>query len=90
MKEMFINAGKRIRFVREARKIERKELSRLTGVSEKNLADMEDGKGFGGDLLYSISKVLNMDPNYFITGKIPKIIDADMEIAIKLNKIGEV
>ncbi|GEM_PF-6648505 len=91
MKKMFENAGMRIKFVRQARKIQRKELSECAGVNEKLLEDVEEkGKGFGGDFLYSISRALNVDPNYFITGKIPKTIDVDMEIAIKLKQAGKI
>ena len=88
MKEMFIKAGERIRFVRQFRGLERKSLCDMVGITEDELTGIEEcGKGFNGEILYNISRALSVEPDYLFSGTLTRINDEELEAAIKLNSI---
>lgn len=88
MKEMFIKAGERIRFVREFRGLERKLLCDIVGITEEELTGIEErGNGFSGEVLYNVSRALNVEPNYLFSGTLTRLNDEELEAAIKLNSI---
>lgn len=69
MKNIYYNAGIRIRLLREKRRYTREKLSEMAEISPKFLYEIETGsKGFSADTLYKLSKALETNADYILTG----------------------
>lgn len=69
--------GYRIRYLRESNNLTRDGLAELADISTKFLYEIEMGKkGFTAEVLYKISKAMNVSCDYILTGnemkKIPE------------------
>ena len=63
--------GRRIRSVRDARKLTREELAEKVDLSPQFIADVEYGnKGISITTLYQLAQVLNVKADYLLSGKI--------------------
>jgi ribosome-binding protein aMBF1 (putative translation factor) len=63
--------GSRLRIKRTSRGMSRQELSKLLGVDRNDLARFEEGtERVNANLLFRISKSLNVSPDYFFRGYI--------------------
>ena len=59
--------GARVRFARMQQKISRRELSELSGISERYLAQLESGESnISVALLYKVAVSLDKDPDWFL------------------------
>lgn len=68
--ELYIEAGNRIRLLREAKKLSREQLAELVEISPKFLYEIETGKkGFSAYTLYKIADILGVSADYVLTGK---------------------
>ncbi len=64
-----VATGRRIRRVRRSRKMTQKELGRRTGVSDRHISTLENGKENPGfDLLIRLCDVLEVTPDYLLLG----------------------
>jgi len=69
MNSFYINAGARIRSLREINRYTREEFAELADISPKFLYEIETGqKGFSADTLYRIVKVLSVTCEYILSG----------------------
>lgn len=69
MKNIYYNAGIRIRSLREKRRYTREKLSEMAEISPKFLYEIETGsKGFSADTLYKLSKALETNADYILDG----------------------
>lgn len=83
-RETYIEAGKRIRSVRESKKLTREYVAFKAGISAKFLYEIEHGvKGFSADNLYKISKALDISCEYVLGGH--SSIDFEDELIEVLN-----
>ena len=79
--DIYTEAGKRIRTTRLSHGYTRKYLAEQASISPKFLYEIETGKkGFTVEILYKLSKALNVSSDYILTGnemnKIPdKMVD---------------
>jgi len=70
MKEFYIEAGKRIREIREANRYTREKLAEITSVSPEFLYEIESGrKGFSAITLFRIVEALPTSYSYILSGK---------------------
>lgn len=66
---MYLEAGERIQALRRIKGYTREELAFKTGVSAKFLYEIEMGKkGFTADVLYRISRALEVKCDYILSG----------------------
>jgi len=73
MKNIYYNAGIRIRFLREKRRYTREKLSEMAEISPKFLYEIETGsKGFSADTLYKLAKALDTNADYILCGESEK------------------
>jgi transcriptional regulator with XRE-family HTH domain len=63
--------GDRIRRIREAQGIQRKDLAADAGISYSGLSDLEAGKARSSTKLHRIAALLGVDTAYLETGKTP-------------------
>lgn len=69
MNEFYINAGARIRKIRERNHYTREEFGEIVDLSPKFLYEIETGhKGFSADSLYRIAKGLSVSCEYIVSG----------------------
>ena len=69
MDNLYKEAGNRIRQLRERAQLTREAFSEIAKISAKFLYEIETGKkGFSADVLYKISKVLNVSSEYILSG----------------------
>jgi transcriptional regulator with XRE-family HTH domain len=61
--------GDRVRRLREAKGIERKDLARDAGMSYSGLSDLESGKAKNTTKLHRLATLLDVNVNYLETGK---------------------
>lgn len=67
--EIYRQAGKRIRLLRENKGYSREKFSELADISSKFLYDIECGhKGFSAKTLYMIAYVLDVSCDYILRG----------------------
>lgn len=86
MKNIYYNAGIRIRYLREKRRYTREKLSEMADISPKFLYEIETGsKGFSADTLYRIAKALDTKMDFILCGTSENEIEA---INI-FNRLGE-
>ena len=71
MKEtLYVETGLRIQKMRVKRGYTRDTVAELSGISTKFLYEIETGKkGFSASVLFRISKVLDVNCDYLLTGK---------------------
>lgn len=70
MNEIYFEAGKRIRYIREKINYTREELSEIVDISPKFLYEIETGqKGFSANTLLKISKGLSVTCEYILSGE---------------------
>lgn len=88
MKNIYYNAGIRIRYLREEKRYTREKLAELAEISPKFLYEIEVGsKGFSADTLYKLSEALDTNADYILYGEYRGKIDNE---ALRiLNKYGE-
>ncbi len=68
--DIYAQAGKRIRMVRERKQYTRDYVAMKSDISSKFLYEIEHGnKGFSADTLYKISKVLEVSCEYILCGR---------------------
>ena len=66
---MYLEAGERIQELRRVKRYTREQLAFKAGVSTKFLYEIEMGrKGFTAEVLYRISKALDVKCDYILTG----------------------
>jgi transcriptional regulator with XRE-family HTH domain len=66
---IYVEAGKRIRMIREKNHYTRDYVAMRSGISAKFLYEIEHGvKGFSADNLYKISKALDVSSEYILCG----------------------
>lgn len=66
---MYLEAGERIQELRRVKRYTREQLAFKAGVSSKFLYEIEMGKkGFTADVLYRISKALEVKCDYILAG----------------------
>jgi len=69
MSIIYSEVGNRIRKAREKLNLSRESLSESAEISSKFLYEIETGqKGFSSDILYRISKSLNISSDYILNG----------------------
>lgn len=69
-KILYIEAGMRIQKMRDNKGYTREILAEKADISNKFLYEIETGKkGFSAEVLYNISKSLNVNCDYIMTGK---------------------
>lgn len=61
--------GSRVRWWREFRKRDRKELAKKVGMAETTLSDLENERQHGSRKLHLIAAELRLNPHYLETGK---------------------
>ena len=84
-KTIYVEAGNRIRSVREKKHFTRDYVSAITGISSKFLYEIENGlKGFSADNLYRISKALDVSSEYILTGRVKNEFDDEIQEALSL------
>ena len=67
---LYVEAGARIQKMRLKRGYTREAVAELSGISTKFLYEIETGKkGFSAGVLFRISKVLDVNCDYILTGK---------------------
>lgn len=70
MKNIYFEAGSRIRMLREERRYTREYLAELSDISPKFLYEIEHGqKGFSADTLYRLSEALNTNSDFILFGE---------------------
>ena len=68
--DLYVEAGKRIRLVREKKQYTREYVALKADISSKFLYEIEHGlKGFSADNLYKISKALEVNVEYILSGR---------------------
>jgi len=70
--------GDRVRRLREASGIERKDLARDVGLSYSGLSDLESGKAKSSTKLHRLAEALGVSTTYLETGKEPRGEDAQL------------
>lgn len=65
----FDSIGRRIRYWRERRNIDRKEFAKLVGMSYSGLADLENDRSKGGKRLHIIAAKLRLNAHYLETDR---------------------
>lgn len=89
VKNMYLNAGRRIRELREKEGFTREQLAEIVGISEKHLYEIEvNGKGFSAKVLFDISQKLKSSADYILEGK--KNSSFDIYSANKKKEISEI
>ena len=79
MKEIYYNAGIRIRDLREQNHYTREKLSEMADISPKFLYEIESGqKGFSADTLYRLAQALGTNADYILYGKYEKNTSEEM------------
>ena len=69
MNNIYIEAGKRIRKVRENKNYTRDYVAIKADISSKFLYEIENGlKGFSADTLYRIAQTLEVSTEYILSG----------------------
>ena len=63
------NIGARVRRIREAKRIERKDLARSVGLSYSGLSDLESGKAKSTTKLHRLASALDVSADYLETGR---------------------
>ena len=82
---IYVEAGRRIRSVREKNHFTREYVALKSGISAKFLYEVEHGlKGFSADVLYRISKALNTSSEYILSGHTVDFHDADIVEVLNL------
>ena len=67
---MYLEAGERIQELRRVKRYTREQLAYKAGVSAKFLYEIEMGKkGFTAEVLYRLSKALDVKCDYILTGR---------------------
>ena len=67
--ELYVNAGKRIRKMRNSLGYSEGELAEAAGITRKFLSEIEtDKSGFSADTLFKIAKALQTDCHYILVG----------------------
>ena len=70
MKNIYYEAGSKIRFLREEKHYTREHLAELADISPKFLYEVENGqKGFSADTLYRLAEALDTNSDYILFGK---------------------
>lgn len=70
MEPIYKDAGARIGELRKIRGMTRESLANMTGISAKFIYEIERGrKGFSAESLYKISRALNVDCDYIMSGQ---------------------
>lgn len=70
IEDIYAQAGKRIRLVRERKQYTRDYVAMKADISSKFLYEIEHGnKGFSADTLYKISRTLEISCEYILCGK---------------------
>lgn len=68
--DLYVEAGKRIRLIREKKQYTREYVALKADISAKFLYEIEHGlKGFSADNLYKISKALEVNAEYILSGR---------------------
>lgn len=84
-KEIYYNAGIRIRDLREQNHYTREKLSEMADISPKFLYEIESGqKGFSADTLYRLAQALGTNADYILYGKYEKSTSEEMLRLINL------
>lgn len=84
-KELYVEAGKRIRTIRENNKYTRDYVAYAAQISSKFLYEIEHGeKGFSADVLFKISKALNVSSEYILSGTMVTFEDREIVDALSL------
>lgn len=84
-KTIYVEAGNRIRSIREKKHFTRDYVSAITGISSKFLYEIENGlKGFSADNLYRISKALDVSSEYILTGRAKNQFDDEIQEELSL------
>lgn len=79
MKEIYYDAGARIRMLREAKHYTREYLSEKSEISPKFLYEIENGqKGFSADTLYKLSEALDTNSDYILFGEYRGHVDEEV------------
>ncbi|MBO5425951.1 MAG: helix-turn-helix transcriptional regulator [Lachnospiraceae bacterium] len=85
MGTFYVEVGKRIRKVRKLRGYTGKTLATMAGISQKFLSEIENGKkGFSSEVLYNISKALEIEADYILSGDEDKLYDEEIASTISL------
>lgn len=88
MKNIYYDAGIRIRYLREEKHYTREKLAELAEISPKFLYEIEVGsKGFSADTLCRLAEALDTNANFILYGESKEKIDTE---TLKIfNKYGE-
>lgn len=79
MNNIYVQAGLRIRELREINNMTRETFSEIAEISPKFLYEIETGqKGFSADTLYRIAKGLSVTTEYILTGKNNKELSEEL------------
>lgn len=71
MEDIYVQAGKRIRELREKSRYTREQFAEIANISPKFLYEIETGqKGFSASTLFHISKGLGISCEYILTGAV--------------------
>ena len=87
MDDFYLKAGLRIRELREMNRYTREQFSEMTDISPKFLYEIEAGrKGFSANVLYKISKALNVSCDYILNDSNQQTVpDFIIELVKKLD-----
>lgn len=84
-KNMYIDAGNRIRRIRESNHYTREYVAARARISPKFLYEIEIGtKGFSADTLFRISKALNVSSEYILSGRVALDLERELSEALEL------
>lgn len=79
MKNIYYNAGLRIRKLREKKHYTREELAELAEISSKFLYEIETGsKGFSADTLCRLAEALETNADYILFGEHRRVVDNEV------------
>lgn len=94
MRELYVEAGNRIRLQREYLHLTRETLAEKADISTKFVYEIEKGnKGFSAATLYRLSKCLNLSCDYILYGSTVTDYEKDFIQILKLfspQQVGEV
>ena len=85
MKNIYYEAGLRIRQIREEKCYSREYLAELADISPKHLYQIEHGqKGFSAHVLYKISEALEINSDFILFGEYRGKIDNEAQRVLSL------
>lgn len=88
MKNIYYDAGIRIRYLREKKHYTREKLAEMAEISPKFLYEIEVGsKGFSADTLCRLAEALDTNANFILYGEVKG--EMDVETLKIFNKYGE-